>query len=52
MAADILMPWGLINKAVEGGDNTVEALAYRFKVSNSAMSIRLGVPYEGSSPVD
>lgn len=49
MAADILMPWHLINKAMEDGANTVQALAEILKVSNSAMSIRLGVPYEDGS---
>ena len=52
MAADILMPWPLIVAAFEKGDSTVEALARRFRVSNSAMSIRLGVPYEGGLSSD
>lgn len=46
LAADILMPWALINKAMDLGLNTVEDLAQEFNVSKSAMSIRLGVPYE------
>jgi Zn-dependent peptidase ImmA (M78 family) len=46
LAADILMPWPLINEAFGKGINTIDALAARFAVSKSAMSIRLGVPYE------
>lgn len=46
MAADILMPWHLINEAVAAGITTVEALARHFDVSKSTMSIQLGVPYE------
>ena len=46
MAADILMPWHLINKAINSGINSVEELAAKFNVSNSSMSIRLGMPYE------
>jgi Zn-dependent peptidase ImmA (M78 family) len=47
LAADILMPWALINKAMDDyGANSIEALASLFNVSKSAMSIRLGVPYE------
>lgn len=45
-AADILMPWHLINEAINSGINSVEELAAKFNVSNSSMSIRLGVPYE------
>eukprot|EP01035_Chromulina_nebulosa_P023108 gene23108-29941_t len=44
MAADILMPWRLIDSSINSGINTVPDLAKQFKVSNSAMSIRLGVP--------
>lgn len=46
LAADILMPWHLINEATNDGLSTVERLAQKFEVSNSSMSIRLGVPYE------
>lgn len=46
LAADILMPWHLVNKAVDSGMNTIEALAREFNVSNSAMAIRLGIPNE------
>lgn len=45
-ASDILMPWHLINEAINSGINSVEELAAKFNVSNSSMSIRLGVPYE------
>jgi len=46
-AADILMPWKLINEAVSRGHDSVADLARLFNVSPAAMSIRLGVPYEG-----
>lgn len=52
LAADILMPWHLVNAAVEDGADSVDELAAIFKVSKSAMSIRLGVPYEGISESD
>lgn len=45
MAADILMPWSLINE-VPPAEWSVKELARRMKVSPSAMAIRLGVPYE------
>ena len=45
-AADILMPWGLLNQEIANGNNSVETLARAFNVSKSSMSIRLGVPYE------
>ncbi len=46
LAADILMPWRLINSAIDKGIDRIDALAVHFNVSKSAMSIRLGVPYE------
>mgnify|MGYP001304289610 CR=1 FL=1 len=46
LAADLLMPWGLINQAMSIGYNTVQELANALNVSPSAMSIRLGVPFE------
>jgi hypothetical protein len=46
LAAEILMPWHLLNEAMKQGFNTVPLLAEAFNVSKSAMSIRLGVPYE------
>lgn len=44
LAADILMPWHLINQALNEPFKTIKDLAERFKVSPSAMSIRLGIP--------
>lgn len=44
LAADILMPWHLINAEMSKGLKTIEALADKFQVSHSAMSIRLGIP--------
>jgi predicted transcriptional regulator len=44
LAADILMPWHLINQAMNARINTIHDLADIFQVSESAMSIRLGVP--------
>lgn len=43
-AANILMPWDLIQQKISEGLHTVEQLAEVFNVSVSAMSIRLGVP--------
>lgn len=40
-AADLLMPWHLINRAKKQGIASVEQLARAFNVSNDAMSIRL-----------
>lgn len=45
-AAWILMPWDLVVREVKRGADSVEALARRFDVSKSAMSIRLRFPYE------
>ena len=45
-AANLLMPNELVWKFIEQGVDTVEELAKKFKVSESAMSIRLGVPFE------
>ena len=45
-AASVLMPWPLVREAVQSGVDTVPELAKRFAVSNSAMSIRLGIPFE------
>lgn len=44
LAADILMPWHLLNQAMQNGKTQVSALARDFAVSEHAMSIRLGVP--------
>ncbi len=46
LAADILMPWHLINGAVEAGASTLLDLAHYFDVSQTAMAVRLGVPNE------
>lgn len=46
LAADILMPLDALGRALDRGIDSVEELARHFQVSNSAMSIRLGVPYE------
>jgi hypothetical protein len=43
-AADILMPYTLIQKLVANGVTGVAELATTFKVSEAAMSIRLGIP--------
>lgn len=42
-AADLLMPRPLIKHAIASGINTVKALAKHFEVSETAMSIRLGL---------
>lgn len=44
MAAQLLMPWNLIHKALEDGNLTVKDLAKALLVSESAMAIRLGIP--------
>tara|TARA_R110000782_G_scaffold13730_22_gene40365 strand:- start:5887 stop:6390 length:504 start_codon:yes stop_codon:yes gene_type:complete len=49
LAADILMPRHLLQKYMDEGINSVPELAKIFEVSPSAMSIRLGVPYETES---
>ena len=46
MAADILMPWHLIQELQDSGVKSVEDLASQLQVSRDAMSIRLlGVSY-------
>lgn len=47
LAADILMPWKLLDPILDSGESDIRKLADMFKVSPSTMSIRLGVPYEG-----
>jgi|TARA_R110002049_G_scaffold149648_3_gene312701 Zn-dependent peptidase ImmA (M78 family) len=42
-AADLLMPRNLISQAIDGGTTSVGALAELFRVSEIAMSIRLGL---------
>jgi Zn-dependent peptidase ImmA (M78 family) len=46
LAADILMPWHLLNQHMSAGKVGVDDLARIFEVSPSAMSIRLGAPSE------
>jgi hypothetical protein len=43
-AADILMPWNLINEVSGSGVTDIRELANRFQVSLTAMSVRLGMP--------
>lgn len=44
LAAEILMPYLLIQSVIESGTNGIKALATIFQVSESAMKIRLGIP--------
>jgi Zn-dependent peptidase ImmA (M78 family) len=44
LAADILMPYSLLNALVSQGITDVSELANRFKVSLPAMKIRLNIP--------
>jgi len=44
-AADILMPWDLVNRTIRKGVDDIKDLPKTLNVSGSAMSIRLGVPY-------
>ncbi len=46
LAANILMPWDLVTNAMQDGVETLEELSKLFRVSKSAMAIRLGVPYD------
>ncbi len=46
MAADILMPFGLIRKLINEGENTLEKLSHRLLVSQAALKIRLGIPLQ------
>lgn len=46
LAADILMPLSTLGEALNQSPASVEELAEKFQVSKSAMSIRLGIPYE------
>lgn len=52
-AADLLMPWHLIEIAKTQGTESVEALAEAFQVSRDAMSIRLyKTTYENTVDMD
>lgn len=44
LAAEILMPWQLLNEQIEKGVNSVSKLAEIFQVSEIAMAIRVGSP--------
>ena len=44
LAAEILMPYPLIQAVIASGINGINALATMFQVSESAMKIRLGIP--------
>lgn len=44
-AADVLMPWDLVNLTIREGVDDIKDLAKTFNVSGSAMSLRLGMPY-------
>ena len=43
-AADLLIPNDLVKKFTKQGIDTVEALARKFNVSETAMAIKLGIP--------
>ena len=45
-AADLLMPWNLVNQCFDEGADSIEKLAAALRVSKTAMSIRLGIPWE------
>jgi predicted transcriptional regulator len=44
IAAEILMPWHLVNEELNNDPKSVKELADKFHVSESAMAIRLGIP--------
>ena len=44
LAADILMPFDLLEKAIKDGKKSVQDLASLFRVSTQAMSVRLEIP--------
>jgi len=43
---NILMPWHLLEPRLKENHVSVNSLARDFDVSTSAMSVRLGIPYE------
>ena len=45
-AADVLMPWTLINRLSESGIKDLPGLALRLAVSKQALAVRLGLPYD------
>lgn len=46
MAADILMPWHLINGLQDRGVTDLVDLARELRVSRQALAIRLGLPFD------
>jgi hypothetical protein len=44
LAADILMPWNLLNELTAQGIKELDALSARLEVSQAALKIRLGIP--------
>lgn len=46
LAMNILMPWHLLEPRLQQDHVSVNSLARDFDVSTSAMSVRLGIPYE------
>ena len=45
-AADLLMPWALVERCMKQGADSIQRLAQELQVSKAAMSIRLGIPFE------
>lgn len=45
-AADLLMPWALVERCMKQGADSIQRLARELQVSKAAMSIRLGIPFE------
>jgi predicted transcriptional regulator len=45
-AADILMPWHLVNKLQDDGVTQLDEMAKHLGVSKQALAIRLGLPYD------
>jgi hypothetical protein len=45
-AADLLMPWKLINQLQNAGSTDLPSLANKLAVSRQALAIRLGLPYD------
>jgi Zn-dependent peptidase ImmA (M78 family) len=43
-AADVLMPYALIENLMAAGTSSVPALASALQVSETAMTVRLGIP--------
>jgi hypothetical protein len=44
LAAEILMPYSLINQLMNDGTKAIDALASKLGVSQAALKIRLGIP--------